>query len=460
MSIVDSEFSHVVDKLIADFSHTDDFTYREDQINTKRIFICYIASLTDPDKLFKRLSDLTEKMKQGINKPVEFLAVPDTSDIKENILEGQAAVIVEGCKEVILMDATLSVLRSNEEPGNERVIRGAHDGFIECLKSNINIIRNRIKDPKLSVKYFTIGHSTCALLYINDNKNSRLIKEIEEKLQLIKEKDLTTSGIVEEVLEEVPFSPFPQVLHTERPDRTASYLTEGKVALLFQGHPNSLIIPITFISFFQSPDDFSSRWLTGSFYRLLRTLSFFIAISLPALYIAIVSFHPEVIPKGLILLFKQSVEDVPYPPIVEAIIIEITLELLREAGIRLPSPIGQTIGIVGGLVIGDAVVNAGLVSNMMIIVVALTAISSFIVPTHEMSSAVRLIRFPLMITASTLGFVGIIYGLLIIFIHLCRLSSFGQAYFFPFAPFNKEHMKDSIVRLPFSTRKQKKDKSS
>ncbi|WJH35313.1 spore germination protein [Paenibacillus sp. CC-CFT747] len=199
---------------------------------------------------------------------------------------------------------------------------------------------------------------------------------------------------VEQTLEEFPYSPFPQIINTERPDRLTSNLMEGRIVLLMNGSPVGLIFPISFLSLYQSPDDYNNRWLVGSFFRMIRLFSFVTAITLPSLYIAVVSFHFEVIPNELLFPLKSSVQDIPFPPLVEAIIMELTIDLIREAGVRLPTSIGQTIAIVGGLVIGDAVVKAGLVSNITIIVVALTAIASFAVPSSDLSGTLRILRFP------------------------------------------------------------------
>jgi spore germination protein KA len=217
---------------------------------------------------------------------------------------------------------------------------------------------------------------------------------------------------------------------------------------LSEGDPTALIMPVTLFAFYQSPDDYHSRWFVGSFVRTIRFTSFLLAIQLPAIYIAVVSFHPEVLPVDLVYTLKASLDKVPFPPIMEALLMELTLELIREAGIRLPSPVGQTIGIVGGLVMGDAVVRAGLVSYTMVIVVALTAISSFVVPSNEMSTSIRIIRFPLMIAGATFGFFGIVFGMMLVLIHLTKLQSFGTPYFAPAAPLRLKDMKDTFLRLP------------
>ncbi|WP_197061438.1 spore germination protein, partial [Halobacillus sp. BBL2006] len=232
-------------------------------------------------------------------------------------------------------------------------------------------------------------------------------------------------------------------------------------AIMVEGSPTALIAPSTFFMFYQAPDDYNMRWYTGTFVRLIRLASFIIAVGLPAFYIATVSFHFEVIPDELIMPVKSSINEIAYPPMIEALVMVIIIELIREAGIRLPQPIGQTIGIVGGLVIGDAVVRAGLVSNLMVIVVALTAIASFVVPSNELSTTLRLLTFPLIVLAGSLGFVGISFGFLFLLIHLTNLQSFGVPYFAPLAPLRLKDLKDTFVRVPlFMMKNRPKDSRS
>lgn len=226
-----------------------------------------------------------------------------------------------------------------------------------------------------------------------------------------------------------------------------SNLLEGRVAILPTGSASALITPVNFFAFFQSPEDYNSRSLYGSFYRLIRILGFFIAISLPALYIATISFHYELIPNDLILTVKSSLENVPLPPLAEALLMVIILELLREAALRLPTSISQTIGVVGGLVIGTAIVEANLVSNMMIIVIALTAIASFVVPSNDMSTTLRLLSFPMMFGAAIFGYLGIVFIFVLIIMHLSLLESFGTPYFYPLVPMQFDNMKDSVLRM-------------
>jgi len=287
-------------------------------------------------------------------------------------------------------------------------------------------------------------------MYIDSLADKDVIADVKKKLEGIETNGVIGSGQIEDSLECSVWSPFPQLLNTERPDRVVANLLEGKIAIFTDHDPTALIAPITFFSFYQSPDDFNGRVLVGSFFRVVRLLSFFVAVFLPAFYIAVVAFHSEILPIQLSKQVKIAVNDIPYRPIVEAMILEILIELIRESSIRLPTPVAQTIGIVGGLIIGDAIVSAGLVSNLMVIVVAMTAISSFVVPSVEMNMTIRLIRFPFMFAASLFGFFGMVIMTLVLFIHLMNLASLKQPYLSPMVPFDPSRFKEVFFRVPYS----------
>ncbi|WP_404405779.1 spore germination protein [Jeotgalibacillus malaysiensis] len=373
--------------------------------------------------------------------------------LTQKLLDGEAFVMTPEEKDWQIKGVTIprEIARTIEEPKNEKVISGPHYGMNESLSTNIYLLRQRLKTPHLVVRYYQIGRESntkSALIYVENAANQMIVEEFIRRIESIDIDVAHSVGFLEEILEDHCFSPFPQFLATERPDRVTDNLAEGRIAFMMDGSPNALIGPASFFSFYQSPDDYNGRFIIGTFYRLLRLVSFIVALLLPAFYIAIVSYHFEVIPEALTLPAKRAIEDIPYPPLVEAFIMEITIELIREATVRLPFPIGQTIGVVGGLVIGDAVVNAGFVSNIMIIVVALTAISSFVVPSVEMNATVRILRFPFMIMATLFGFYGIAVGLSILLIHLIRLESLGVPYLTPIAPFHKSGLRDSLLRMP------------
>ncbi|XID91293.1 spore germination protein [Paenibacillaceae bacterium WGS1546] len=436
---------------------TDDLVHRPIDGLSAQASLLYLDSACDAGKIHELILKPLLRRKGDIDPDrvltaANFMKLDDLERAIDLMIRGYAVLFLADRQVCHAIQVAMVNNRSVEEPANEKTVQGPHDGFIESLHVNLQLVRKQIGSRNLVVKRYRLGKMTkadAAVVYLNDLADPEVVGEVERRLQAIDADNLMNGLMVLEYLEERSFSPFPQILPTERPDRVVGNLLEGRVALLMEGTPATLVMPGNFFAFYQSPDDYGSRSLAGSFIRLLRLFSFFIAISLPAYYIAVVSFHYEVIPMELLYQIKGSVEKIPYPPILEAFFMELTIELLREAGMRLPSPVGQSIGIVGGLVIGDAVVRVGLVSYPMIIVVALTAIASFVVPSHEMSYSVRLLRFPVMIAASLFGFVGIAFGLAWIFMHLCKLESFGKPYFAPISPMRIKDWKDAIVRFPF-----------
>lgn len=435
--------------------HSSDLKWRSIRFNQVEGLIVFFESLSDQQRIQKEIIRPLEENKEGtvdeIITSVEIARKSDLSQLPQALVQGNCVLLFEGTAEAFIVGVVAAYTRSILEPANEGVIRGAHDGFIENLITNLYLVRKRIENSDLVVRYYQVGKTTktkLALLYMQDLANPDLVKEVDHRLDSIKMDTMISPGFITELIEDNPFSLFPQILFTERPDRAVANLMEGRVVILSDGDPSALILPVTFFAFFQSPDDYHSRWIVGSFIRLIRLVSFIIASLVPALYIAIIGFHPEILPTNLIYTVKSSIDRVPFPPILEAFLMQITLEVLREAGVRLPSRVGQTISIVGGLVIGESVVRAGLISYPMVIVIALTAISSFVTPSNEISTVTRILGFPLMILAAMFGLLGIMYGLLFILIHLCKLESFGTAYFAPVMPLRIKDLKDTFTRFP------------
>ncbi|WP_096188304.1 spore germination protein [Evansella halocellulosilytica] len=444
-------------------SHSEDLVEKQLKLPSgDTLYMYFLNTMAEEEKIENYFYAKLIKI-QNMNdlhlllKNMEATKHPHLSDAMTEVLSGHCILLIDGFPYCYTIETSRTVKRDITQPENEQIIRGGHFGLVENLHINLHLIRQLITHPKLKVQYTTLGQAAktkVAIVSMDGVCDPAQLEEVHRRLAKVSSKKLISSGVVEEYLEDSIYSPFPQYMSTERPDRCALNILEGKIAVLVDGDATALVLPMTFFSFYHSNDDYNSRWYTGTFFRLIRMLSFIVAVTLPGLYIAIVSFHYEIIPYGMTYVVKNSIEMIPYPPIIEAFIMELTIELIREAGIRLPSPIGQTIGIVGGLVIGDAVVNAGFVSSIMIIVVALTAIASFVVPSHEMSMAVRLLRFPIMIMAALLGFVGIVFCLSLYLIHLCKLTSLGQPYFYPFAPFSLKDLKESIIRIPHTKNKE------
>ncbi|RUL54002.1 MULTISPECIES: spore germination protein [Lysinibacillus] len=376
----------------------------------------------------------------------------DEKQLAKFLCDGETVVVRLKTKEMIRISLPEMAYRQTDEPTSEHVLQGSREGLVENFDVNLSLIRKRIKSHKLVVKQKSIGdetNTTVYYFYMADLVDEEALQLIEQRLDNIKIDILYSVGQLTDYLEDHVWSPFPQLLKTERSDRIAAGVLEGRIAVISDLSSTALIGPVSFFTFYQTPDDFNGRAITGSFYRMLRIFSFILAIFLPAFYIAVISFHFEILPLELSNQIKTDINNIPYRPILEAFILELTLELIREASIRLPTAVGQTIGIVGGLVIGDAIVNAGLVSNMMVIVVAFTAIGSFVIPSTEMNGTVRIMRFPFMILASFFGFLGIAFGAAILLIHLLNLTSLKRPYFTPLIPFLPKELYKIFIREPF-----------
>ncbi|WP_459501599.1 spore germination protein [Bacillus sp. C1] len=374
-------------------------------------------------------------------------------EVVDGLLEGQSVLFMEGEQRALIVNTKGWAERAVQEPISETTIKGSHDGFIENASKNIGLIRRYISSTQLKIKKLTVGErasTSVYLMYLGDVANEHVIQEAEKRISKIKTDTILSIGELSNFTGEKTWTPFPQAYLSERPDAVAHHILDGKVAVLVDRSPGVMVIPMNLVGFFQTPDDYNMNWLIASFLRLLRFSGFFIAMFLPAIYIAMVSFHFEVIPLDLYMSIAKSRIKVPFSPLMEALIMEVTLEMLREAGIRLPQPIGQTIGIVGGIVIGQAAVQAGLVSNVMVIIVSITAIASFIVSNYDLASSIRLIRFPMMLFAYFYGIVGIVCGMMVLLAHFVTLTSYGTPYGIPIAPFRLQDLKDAFVRFPIS----------
>jgi spore germination protein KA len=370
----------------------------------------------------------------------------------ESLLSGDAILFVDGCTEGAVIGAKGWQQRGVTDPKSESVIRGSREGFTENLRVNTALIRRRLKDPDLRMKNHKIGvrtNTNVSVMYIEGVVDDAVVKEVEDRLKSIEMDGILESGYIEEMIEDTHWTPFPGIQNTERPDAAVANLLEGKVCILVDGTPNVLIAPAVFSQFYASPEDYYERYLIATFLRGLRLVALLAALLLPALYIAFISFHPEMIPSKLAIAMAAGRASVPFPSIVEALVMEISVEILREASVRLPGPIGPTIGIVGALVIGEAAVSAGLVSPLMVIVVGLTTISSYANPSYNAAISVRLLRFPFMIIAAIFGLYGIMMSLMILLVHLIQLRSFGVPYMSPLAPLRITDVKDTLIRVPW-----------
>lgn len=372
-------------------------------------------------------------------------------EIIKNLSSGLVGLFIEGLNSMILISVFEDNSRAISEPSSETVTRGAQDGFTEDIRRNTALLRKRLHTPRLAVKQLEVGEITRTrinLVYLNGIIDDNLVTEIEERINRIKIDGIIADGQLEEFLRDSPWSLFSTVKSTERPDVLAAALLEGRAGLLLDNTPFCLIIPTCLVNLLQSPEDYYDNYWFSSFIRLLRWSAFLTSLLAPALYIAVTTFHHELLPTQLLLSIIVSREKVPFPGLVEALVMEMSFEILREAGVRLPRSFGQTISIVGAIVIGQAAVSAGLVSPAMVVVVSLTAISSFSTPSLSLANSVRILRFIFMLLAASLGLFGIMVLLSVIVFHLCSIRSYGLPYLSPLAPVSFSDLKDSLIRVP------------
>lgn len=372
-------------------------------------------------------------------------------DIIHAILSGDTVLLVDGHATAIINGARGWEARAITEPVAEPTVRGSRESFVETLRVNTSLIRRRIKSPNLKIETLRLGKVTdtdVAVAYIEGIVNDKLVAEVKSRLERIKVDAILESGYIEELIEDNPWSLFPTVNHSEKPDRVAAMLLEGRMAILVDGTPFVLTVPNLFVEYLHAPEDYYERFLFTSTVRLLRFFAMIVSLTLPGLYIAVNSFHYELLPTTLLLNFAAQHEGVPFPVFVEVLVMELTFEVLREAGIRLPRPIGQAVSIVGALVIGEAAVRAGLVAAATVIIVAFTGIASFTFA-YSAGIAFRLLRFTLMVLSASMGLFGLICGLAVIGIHLCTLRSFGVPYLSPIAPTTGVDLKDVLFRAPW-----------
>ncbi|MDR3148734.1 MAG: spore germination protein [Oscillospiraceae bacterium] len=367
----------------------------------------------------------------------------------EVILDGDTVVFLDGFDTAAYFSTKGFPSRNISEPQTETVLRGPREGFTESLRTNTALLRRKLKTPDLRMEASRLGsrtNTTVCLCWIDSIASPDLINEVRRRLDNIDVDAILGSGYVEEFIEDEPVTPFQTVGYTEKPDVIAGKLLEGRCALIVDGTPFALTMPFLFVENFQSPEDYAIRPLAASFLRIIRIISFFITLALPALYVALVDFHPELIPTTLLYSIASASEGTPFPAPLETAVMLFVFEILREAGIRLPKPTGQAISIVGALVMGQAAIQAGIVGAPVVIIIAFCAVASFVSPT--VSDSVNLMRWLLLLLGSTMGGFGVLLGLLSIYILLASMQSFGVMYLHPIAPLSLQELGDVGIRVP------------
>lgn len=449
------------------FKDCDDINFRKFKIagTQTSALVVFVDGLSDRDTLSNNvIRMLTTMAKEEATKKIDAKAVEDrlisVSKVSvvqdydqaiEDLLSGEGLLLVDGVNCGFVLEARQWESRAVSEPLNEQVVRGPREGFVETLRFNTAMIRRRIKNNDLKMKHFKIGRQTktdVAVIYMSNIAKQELIDEVKERLEQIDIDGILDSNYIEELIEERTISPFPQMLNTERPDKAVAHLLEGKVIVVIDGSPNALVLPVTISDFFQSAEDHYNRYIVATLTRFLRLFAFFASTSLTALYVILTTFRYEVLPERIIFSIAENRRQLPFSPFVEALLLEFLIEFLREATIRIPGPFGQTIGIVGALIIGQAAIDANLVGPILVVITATSMLGSFAIPAYNMSSAVRVMRFPILIASGIYGGFGFVLMWMVILIHLCNLESFGVPFLQPLFPFKASEQRDNIYRAP------------
>ncbi|MED2993890.1 spore germination protein [Bacillus tropicus] len=450
---------HSLQNLIEKLKKSSDFVnYHTSDDETMPYWISYYRPSLDGEKLQKYLMPTLlerpnaslEELKEHI--PMSGITITnDLQKIEDMVLKGHAIVQVnQQDQKCMLANIAIDNYRAPTPPLNESTVIGPQEGFVEDIDTNINLVRKRLPVLDLQTKEMIIGEfskTKVVMMYLDNLAEKDNVDFLEESLRALEYDQINDSAYIQELMGEK--SIFPLYINTERTDRVTKALIDGKIAIFVDGSPSVLLTPVSYFDFFISPEDYNVSWLYATFSRILRLIAVLFSICATPLYVAVLNYHYELIPSDLLETLILSRAQVPFPPLIEALFLELAIDLLREAGARLPMKVGQTLGIVGGIVIGQASVQAGLTSNILLIIVALSALASFITPIYKMGNAVRLLRFPFLIFAEIGGLFGISLGFIFLFTHLFRLTSLRKPYAL-FYPTRQQSVKDSWIRFPLT----------
>ncbi|MGW5953596.1 spore germination protein [Bacillus mycoides] len=450
---------HSLQDLITKLKKSSDFVnYHTSDDETMPYWISYYRPSLDGEKLQKYLMPTLlerpcaslEELKEHI--PMSGITITnDLQKIEDMVLKGHAIIqLNQQDQKCMLANIAIDNYRAPTPPLNESTVIGPQEGFVEDIDTNINLVRKRLPVLDLHTKEMIIGEfskTKVVMMYLDNLAEKDNVDFLEESLRALEYDQINDSAYIQELMGEK--SIFPLYINTERTDRVTKALIDGKIAIFVDGSPSVLLTPVSYFDFFISPEDYNVSWLYATFSRILRLIAVLFSICATPLYVAVLNYHYELVPSDLLETLILSRAQVPFPPLIEALFLELAIDLLREAGARLPMKVGQTLGIVGGIVIGQASVQAGLTSNILLIIVALSALASFITPIYKMGNAVRLLRFPFLAFAEIGGLFGISLGFIFLFTHLFRLTSLRKPYAL-FYPTRQQSMKDSWIRFPLT----------
>ena len=401
-----------------------------------------VEPLTQTQKGLTSIDDLGQVLTA-----VQTVKLKTFVQVMQAIADGSLILFMDGVNEAMSVDVSGLQGRPIQKPELEPGVLGPQEAFTESLDKNLGLMRRRLKSPEMKIKSLrlgTISSSQLSVLYVDGIVKPQLVQEVEARLAKIQVDGLLDINYISEFTRDAIRSPYPTDQVTERPDRTAAALLQGRVAILLDGSPYAQLIPALFVHFLNSSEDYYGSYTLSLPVRLLRHFVFWMSLLLPSLYIALLSYHQEMIPTALLIRLAATHEGIPFPAVVEAFIMVTTFEALREAGIRLPKAVGQSVSIVGALVIGDAAVNAGIVSPGMVIAVALTGVASFAIPSYSIALTNRILQYPFMVLAGMFGLYGMTIGLILLLTHLVSLRSYGTPYLYPLAPWDWQAIRQDV----------------
>lgn len=449
------------------FDHCSDIVLREIKITSNQD---YSALLVYLDGMVKQ--DLLEEaiVKKLVSQPADSTDLPnikeyvqyilgirpediyeETDKVLEAILDSKIVIFIDGINQVLSIDFKNPPSRPVDKPETETSLRGPREAFTESKQTNIGLLRKRIKNINLKLEPYQIGRQTktdIVVCYIAGIADDKIINEVRQRLSKIDIDAVLGNGYIEEYIEDSPFFVFPTIFRTERPDEVAGKLLEGYISIITDGTPVALIIPCLFIDCIKTTDDYYVKFIPATLTRWIRFLAFFLTINLSGFYVALLTFRQELIPYALVSTLIKSRAGVPLPVMWECFALLFTFEIIREAGVRMPRVVGPAVSIVGALVLGQSAVEAGLVSTLTVVVVAFSAIAALTIPTPEINMSLILPRFVILFLGGTLGMLGVVGGIMILFINMISARSFGVPYMAPFAPLNKTDLSDALIRAP------------
>ncbi|WZL75001.1 spore germination protein [Clostridiaceae bacterium 35-E11] len=452
------------------FKDTKDIVFRNMTIREtqQRLMLVFVDGMVDRslvnDHLIKSImidmatenygKNLSLKEVQESFVAVSAIYAAETFDeLMLQLLSGDTLLFMEGEKKALIIGSKGWESRGIDEPTTELNVKGPKDSFIETLKTNIVLIRRKFRDPNLAIETLKVGRRSktdVALVYLKGVAMDGLVEEVRDKIKEVDVDTLIDSSHLSQLIEDKNWTIFPQMIHTERPDKAVAAIAEGRITILVDGSPFAILGPSTFSMYMDAPDDYHEMPIIASLIRITRYISFFLSATLPGIYIAITNFHPGMLPPTFALTIIATRVALPFPSFMEVFIMESIIEIMQEAGLRLPPSIGQTVSIVGGIVIGQAAVQAGLVSPIVTIIIAFTAIASFTLPSYSINLSSRVLRIPFVVAGSTLGFFGIIMLGLAVLAHMASIESFGIGYFEDFSPWRLNDLKDTVIKVPYS----------